>query len=160
MLEHKNTIQHAFLLASTSQEHDAIKPKKPQRSRSQRLLSNQDAQQKGLKAEQHAQQLLESAGFQCIGKRLSSRFGEIDLAMAKGRLLIWVEVRYRQNSQFGGAAASINNQKWQRIILTARYWLKSLTQQHFNGKTPFCRFDVVIQSPKGLDWLQDVRQLT
>lgn len=160
MFEHKNTIQHAFLLASTSQEHAAIKPKKSQRSRAQRLLRNQSAQQKGLKAEQHAQQLLESAGFQCIGKRLSSRFGEIDLAMAKGRLLIWVEVRYRQNSHFGGAAASINNQKWQRIILTARYWLKSLTQQHFNGNTPFCRFDVVTQSPERLDWLKDVRQLT
>jgi putative endonuclease len=80
--------------------------------------------------------------------------------MAKGKLLILVEVRYRQNSQFGGAAASINDHKWRRNILTAQYWLKSLTRHYFHGNTPFCRFDVVTQTPEGLSWLQDVRQLT
>jgi putative endonuclease len=160
MMTHKNQTESAFLLASSAQKLGATGRKKTQRPVSQRLLSHQHAQQKGLRAEQCAQQLLEREGFHCIGKRLRSRFGEIDLVMAKGRLLIWVEVRYRQNNQFGGAAASLNDSKWRRIVLTAQYWLKSLTHQHFQGRTPFCRFDVVTQCPQGLNWLQDVRQVT
>jgi putative endonuclease len=160
MFVNNTSTQDAFLLASQSQALKATPLTKPQRPPSQRLINNQHAQKKGLQAEQLAQQLLEKEGFECIGKRLRSRFGEIDLAMAKGRLLIWVEVRYRQNNQFGGAAASLDDSKWQRIFLTAQYWLKRLTHQHFGGITPFCRFDVVTQSPQGLNWLQDVRQLT
>jgi len=161
MHAHTNHTENAFLLASSTQMLNDAHHKRPQRlPASQRLLNNQHAQQKGLQAEQRAQQLLESEGFQCIGKRLRSRFGEIDLAMAKGRLLIWVEVRYRQNDQFGGAAASLNDSKWQRIFLTAQYWLKNLTKRHFDGHTPFCRFDVVTQSPHGLNWLKDVWQVT
>jgi putative endonuclease len=161
MIDHKNHPEYAFLLASRSQTHDtANDQKKPRRPASQRLINNQHAQQKGLQAERYAQHLLEKEGFQCIGKRLRCRFGEIDLVMAKGQLLIWVEVRYRRNNKFGGAVASLNHNKWQRIFLTAQYWLKHLTHQHFNGRTPFCRFDVVTQSPQGLNWLQDVRQLT
>ena len=161
MIEHKNYPKNAFLLASNAQMHDmAHYQKKPGRPASQRLISNQNAQQKGLHAEQCAQHLLEKEGFQCIGKRLRCRFGEIDLVMAKDQLLIWVEVRYRSTNQFGGAAASLNHNKWQRIFLTAQYWLKHLTLQHFDGLTPFCRFDVVTQSPQGLNWLKDVRQLT
>lgn len=161
MIDHKNHSEHAFLLALNSQMHDkAHYQKKSRRPASQRLINNQQAQQKGLHAENRAQHLLEKEGFQCIGKRLRCRFGEIDLVMAKGQLLIWVEVRYRSNDQFGGAAASLNHSKWQRIFLTAQYWLKYLTHQYFDGLTPFCRFDVVTQSPQGLNWLQDVRQLT
>lgn len=161
MIDDKNHSEHAFLLASSSQMRNKVYfHNKPRRPASQRLLNNQQAQQKGLHAEQRAQHLLEKEGFQCIGKRLRCRFGEIDLVMAKGQLLVWVEVRYRRNNQFGGAAASLNQSKWQRIFLTAQYWLKHLTHQHFNGLTPFCRFDVVTQSPQGLNWLQDVRQLT
>ncbi len=161
MIDDKNHSEYAFLLASSSQMHDeAHFQKKSRRPAPQRLLNNQHAQHKGLHAEQCAQHLLEKEGFQCIGKRLRCRFGEIDLVMAKGQLLIWVEVRYRRNDQFGGAAASLNHNKWQRIFLTAQYWLKHLTHQYFGGLTPFCRFDVVTQSPQGLNWLQDVRQLT
>lgn len=125
-----------------------------------RQLVNQRSQEKGLEAERQAQILLENAGYRCIARRLRCRFGEIDLVMAKGLTMVCVEVRYRHSNRFGGAAASITPKKWRRIVLTTRFWLHYLAQRHFGGHTPFCRYDVMTQTPDGLNWLQDAWQVT
>lgn len=75
--------------------------------------------------------------------------GEIDLIMqAPDGTLVFVEVRKRGNSRHGGAAASISVIKQRRIVFAARHYLLRL------ATLPPCRFDVVLQEPQGLQWLQ------
>jgi putative endonuclease len=72
--------------------------------------------------------------------------------MNDGATLVFIEVRLRRNAGFGGAAASINASKQQRIISTAQQYLASL------ARIPACRFDVVLLDDaegRNLQWLRN-----
>ena len=92
----------------------------------------------GVQAEQWAAQYLRQQGLKLIAQNYRGRFGEIDLIMQDGVSLVFIEVRLRRNAGFGGAAASIDTRKQQRIIRTAQQYLATL------ANTPPCRFDVVL----------------
>lgn len=92
----------------------------------------------GAQAEQWAAQYLQQQGLKPVTENYRGRFGEIDLIMRDGTALVFVEVRLRRNADFGGAAASIDTRKQQRIIRTAQQYLASLT------RIPPCRFDAVL----------------
>ena len=65
--------------------------------------------------------------------------GEIDLIMRDPRgTLVFVEVRQRSRSDFGGAGGSIGGLKRRRIVFAARHYLMRLPS------LPPCRFDVVL----------------
>lgn len=106
----------------------------------------------GALAEQWAAQYLQQQGLQPVAQNYRSRFGEIDLIMRDGKTLVFIEVRLRRNAGFGGAAASIDTHKQQRIIRTARQYLAGLPH------TPPCRFDVVLMDDaqgKQAQWLRN-----
>jgi putative endonuclease len=92
----------------------------------------------GAQAEQWAAQYLQQQGLKLIAQNYRGRFGEIDLIMQDGMSLVFIEVRLRRNTGFGGAVASIDTRKQQRIIRTAQQYLATL------ANTPPCRFDVVL----------------
>lgn len=92
----------------------------------------------GVQAEQWAAQYLQQQGLKLVTQNYRSRFGEIDLIMQDDSSLVFVEVRLRRNADFGGAAASIDARKQQRIIRTAQQYLAGL------NPVPPCRFDVVL----------------
>jgi putative endonuclease len=72
--------------------------------------------------------------------------------MRDGKTLVFVEVRLRRNAGFGGAAASIDTRKQQRIIRTAQRYLADLPH------TPPCRFDVVLMDDaqgRQAQWLRN-----
>ncbi len=75
--------------------------------------------------------------------------GEIDLIMqdADGTT-VFVEVRQRANSSYGGAVGSISTAKQRRIIFAARFYLMNLRT------VPPCRFDVVTMESDGIQWLR------
>ena len=103
-------------------------------------------------AEQYAADFLFGQGLQLLVRNYRSRFGEIDLIMRDGETLVFVEVRLRRNPRFGGAAASIDARKQQRLILTAQRYLAQLPH------IPPCRFDVVLlDNAQGRqpEWLQN-----
>lgn len=93
---------------------------------------------RGAQAEQWAAQYLSRHGLKLVEQNYRSRYGEIDLIMRDGESLVFVEVRLRRNTDFGGAAASIDARKQQRIIRTAQQYLAGLPH------TPPCRFDAVL----------------
>jgi putative endonuclease len=75
--------------------------------------------------------------------------GEIDLIMqAADGTVVFVEVRKRSRSDFGGAAASIGPTKQRRIVLAARHYLMRWRRM------PPTRFDVVLLDGEGPVWLQ------
>ena len=75
--------------------------------------------------------------------------GEIDLVMReRDGTLVFVEVRQRGSTRFGGAAASIGPHKQRRVVLAARHFLLRL------GQVPPCRFDVVSIEGGGIQWMR------
>lgn len=104
----------------------------------------------GVQAERRAAQYLQQRGLQLVEQNYRGRFGEIDLIMKDGATLVFVEVRLRRNASFGGAAASIDARKQQRIIRTAQQYLATLSH------LPACRFDAVLLDTQQdeLQWLK------
>jgi len=107
---------------------------------------------RGAQAERWALDFLQQQGLKAVEQNYRSRFGEIDLIMREGETLVFVEVRLRSRTDFGGAAASIDHHKQQRLIRTAQHYLAS------QPRTPPCRFDVILMSDaQGRDaqWLKN-----
>ena len=76
--------------------------------------------------------------------------GEVDLIMREADgTLVFVEVRARRSTAFGGAAASVGVLKRRRIVFAARHYLLRL-----GGATPPCRFDVVAVEDGRIEWLK------
>ena len=107
----------------------------------------------GRAAEQHARSHLEQHGLRLLFQNWSCRCGELDLVMLDGDTVVFVEVRYRQHAQWGGALASIDARKQQKLILAAQYFL----QREPRWASQPCRFDVVTldgATPQ-LNWLRN-----
>ena len=96
----------------------------------------------GKLVEDYASNYLNQRGLRQIERNYRCRGGEIDLIMRDGKTLVFVEVRYRKHHSFGGAAASVDWRKQQRLVLAAQHYLQ---RQSVNDLP--CRFDVVAVSP-------------
>ena len=107
----------------------------------------------GRAAEQNARSHLEQHGLRLLFQNWSCRCGELDLVMLDGDTVVFVEVRYRKNTQWGGALASIDERKQQKLIFAAQYFL----QRESRWANSPCRFDVVAidSHPDQLNWLQN-----
>ena len=78
-----------------------------------------------------------------------ARGGEIDLILReRDGTVVFVEVRARADSTFGGALASVTTRKRQRLVLAARHYLAGLP------RLPPCRFDVVAFDGAALQWVR------
>lgn len=109
------------------------------------------SQRDGAAQESLALAHLEAAGLHLLARNVACRVGELDLVMQDGDVLVFVEVRSRMSSRFGGAAASVTVTKQRRLARAAQVFLKT----RWRGPLPRCRFDVVAISPEGIDWLRD-----
>jgi putative endonuclease len=113
----------------------------------------------GATIEAAARAHLINAGLREIAANANYRFGELDLVMLDGdgahAALVFVEVRYRRNTRFGGGAASIDALKRRKIVRAAQAFLIS----HPRFANAACRFDVVeAEGDPGaprLNWLRD-----
>ena len=84
-----------------------------------------------------------------VARGPSSRGGEVDLVMRdRDGTIVFVEVRARRDSRFGGAAASIGAAKRQRLVFAASPFLRRL------ATPPACRFDVVAVDGERIEWLR------
>lgn len=95
----------------------------------------------GAQAEQLAARLLTGQGLRLLARNVRCRGGEVDLVALEGGTVVFVEVRLRRHSDFGGAAASIGLAKRRRVILAARHWLAGAGRS-WAGRP--CRFDAVL----------------
>ena len=99
-----------------------------------------------------ARRWLEGKGLRFVAANVRGRGGEIDLIMKDGQTIVFVEVRYRQSSRFGGAAASVTLAKHQTLLQTAHLWL---ARHNGSFDTVDCRFDVVAFTGNAIDWLKN-----
>lgn len=98
---------------------------------------------------------LEQAGLRVVAANVNYRFGELDLVMDTDDAIVFVEVRFRRDTRFGGGTASVTPAKQRRIAQAASAWLTANPRQ---ARRP-CRFDVVAisgsESAPNIEWIQN-----
>lgn len=106
----------------------------------------------GAAGEDTALAFLESRGCTLVERNWHCPFGEIDLIVKHGKMLLFVEVKYRKSSSFGGAAHSITPAKLAKLTRSAEHYL----QTRKAGRLP-CRLDaVLIQGSDAPVWIQNI----
>lgn len=113
----------------------------------------------GDQAEAIACSYLKKQGLSLITTNFNSRLGEIDLIMrdAVNDNTVFIEVRYRKNDNYGGAAVSVTPQKQKKIIQTALLYM-----QKYSPDTA-ARFDVIaiegdLNGAYEINWIVDAFQ--
>lgn len=111
----------------------------------------------GVLAEQAAATFLQRQGLHLLQRNYRCRFGEIDLILREGETVVFVEVRLRSRSDYGGAAASIDARKQHKLILAAQHYLSRFSPP------PPCRFDALLLSSveggHGIEWVKGAFEL-
>jgi putative endonuclease len=93
----------------------------------------------GRKAESEAERYLRRNGYRILQRNARSWFGELDLVAQIGQVLVFVEVKARRTSAFGGAAYAVHTRKQDKLVkLAANY----LARYGLQDRT--CRFDVLL----------------
>lgn len=97
---------------------------------------------------------LSRQGLKIIAQNYLCKLGEIDIIARDKNDLVFVEVRYRKNQNFGGAVASVNKKKQERVVRAANHYL----QKHKLNNNIACRFDVIAISGQAhnltFDWIK------
>lgn len=110
----------------------------------------------GSQFEKMAEEYLQNRGLKILTRNYLAKTGEIDLIMLDHNCLTFIEVRYRNASQYGSAIETISINKQRKIMRTAEFYLTNHTQYQ---SLP-CRFDVVGIDKKAngeitVDWIQN-----
>lgn len=118
-----------------------------------------DRQARGAEIEQAAREFLVRAGLRPLAGNVRYSGGELDLIMRDDRrresTLVFVEVRYRRSSAFGGGSASVDAGKRKRLVHAASRFLLA----HPELASMACRFDVIAVAGDApalrWDWIED-----
>jgi putative endonuclease len=95
-------------------------------------------------------------GLELLCRNFHCRLGEIDLIMRDNQQLVFVEVKYRRSTNFGGAIYAVSHAKQTKLTKSATFYLQ---QQNLNAYNTPLRFDVVaitgnINAPH-VQWIKD-----
>ena len=91
----------------------------------------------GRAAEESACRFLRERGYEIVVRNWRTVLGEIDIVARDGPILVFVEVKSRSRSDFGGPEAAVHPAKQRRLIATARAFL-----DRTDCRLP-ARFDIV-----------------
>ncbi len=90
-------------------------------------------------AEERACRHLEGSGLTIVERNFRTRGGEIDIVARKGDVLVFVEVRSREDADFGMPEESVTPAKRRRIVGAARQYLSKVPPSSWRE----ARFDVI-----------------
>jgi putative endonuclease len=93
----------------------------------------------GAEAEDAACLFLEGLGLRVVERNFRVRGGEIDIVARQGDVLVFAEVRFREDEEFGGPEESVGIAKRRRVITAAREYLRRVPPSSWKE----ARFDVV-----------------
>jgi len=83
---------------------------------------------------------LEKKGWKVLERNYRCRFGEIDLIVLDGNVLVFVEVRTRSSASFGTPQESVGYKKQNKLRSLARYYMMDRQVKY---KISGYRFDVL-----------------
>jgi putative endonuclease len=120
------------------------------------LIDHSSTQSSGKAAEELARLHLQQHGLKLLAQNWSCRRGELDLVMLDADTVVFVEVRYRRHSAWGGAVESVDARKREKLTRAAMHFLQRESRW---AKHP-CRFDVIAINADGnstprLNWIQN-----
>ncbi len=101
-------------------------------------MTQEGRKESGQEGEALAAQFLKKQGYQIIEQNFRCRYGEIDLIAWDQGTLVFIEVKMRASSAFGGPEGAVNLRKQEKISRVALAYLDKK-----NPPWPLCRFDVV-----------------
>ena len=79
----------------------------------------------GDQGEKIAEKFLKKQGMKFLTRQFKTSTGEIDLIMQDRSEIVFVEVKYRKNEDYGNGLYSITKSKQRKLIKTAAIYLKS-----------------------------------
>lgn len=93
----------------------------------------------GQASERLAEQLLRAKGYRILERNVRTSLGELDLVAEDRGVVVFVEVKGRATTAFGGAVLAVNHRKRAKLIRLAGQYL---ARRRWSDKV--CRFDVVL----------------
>ncbi len=93
----------------------------------------------GQAAESEAERYLRRKGYRILARNARTPSGELDLVARSGSVLVFIEVKARRSSDYGGAVGAMNGRKRVRLVKLASQYLA----RHRLRDQP-CRFDVLL----------------
>ena len=94
----------------------------------------------GGKYEQIAADFLERMGYNIICRNFRTRTGEADIVAWDHGTLVFAEVKYRRNLDYGSPAESVDARKQQKIIAVSKFFV-TYYRPGYGGRP--IRYDVV-----------------
>ncbi|HMS23452.1 MAG TPA: YraN family protein [Candidatus Saccharibacteria bacterium] len=79
----------------------------------------------GRQAEDAAADYLKQNGYKILDQNWRTRWCEIDIVAQKGKIISFVEVKYRKSTDFGGGLEYITPKKQQQMAFAAEFWVSS-----------------------------------
>ena len=96
--------------------------------------------------EDSAARWYEERGYRILARNWRVREGELDLVVARDRVLVFCEVKTRSSTRFGSAAEAVDVRKQRQVRAVARRFLAEEV-----GRAPAAiRFDVAAVTPEGV----------
>lgn len=74
-----------------------------------------------------ASKFLKKKGYKILEKNFRKTYGEIDIVAVKDDFLVFVEVKTRKTTLFGGAIEAISSYKIRKLLKTAQFY-KSISK--------------------------------
>lgn len=109
----------------------------------------------GQLSESEAERYLRRKGYRILDRNVRSARGELDLVAQVADTLVFVEVKARRTSAYGGAVHAVDGRKQARLVRLAAQYLA----RHRVRNRP-CRFDVVLctggtTAPSGIEHIEN-----
>lgn len=116
------------------------------------LFSN--TRSKGEHFELIAEQFLIKQGLTPVTRNYLCKYGEIDLIMRESQTLVFIEVKYRDSSHFGGAINALSKTKLQRLKRSIYNYLAQHNLHNTQLRVDF----VAIQGadPPEINWIRNI----
>ena len=95
--------------------------------------------QLGTDYEERASEFLMGLGYEILCRNYRNKKGEIDIIAIDNNVLVFVEVKYRQNKSYGYSIEAVNTRK-QMIIYRVAEGFLSYKKEYYGMP---CRFDVI-----------------
>ncbi|MWN06227.1 putative endonuclease [Gilliamella bombicola] len=114
------------------------------------LIQKANKKQIGEYYENIACQYLLKHGLILLAHNIQFRIGELDLIMLDNKCLVFIEVRYRKNANFGDAEMTVTLNKQNKIKHAAQLWM---IEQNLNIENTEFRFDIFAITGKSQKWI-------
>lgn len=101
--------------------------------------------------EKRAVQILEEEDYLVLERNYRSRRGEIDIIARKGKILVFLEIKYRKNQNYGLGKEAISPKKMQTIFQVAQQYIQ---RNHLESDS--VRMDCIHFLGEDYEWEQDI----